>query len=87
MASVVLAGLIYMVCEMYLDDCIVYAKGNEQFLERLESVFKRFRLHIIFLKASKCKFGLPLVEYVGRQISKEGISMSDLRIRAVMNFP
>lgn len=49
MASVVLSGLIYMICEMYLDDCIVYAKGNDQFIERLGLVFKRFKLHNIFL--------------------------------------
>jgi hypothetical protein len=47
-APVVLAGLIYLICEMYLDDCIVFATGDEQFIERLETVFKRF------LKASKC---------------------------------
>jgi hypothetical protein len=87
MASVVLSGLIYMICEMYLDDCIVYGKGNVQFLERLELVFKRFQNRNIFLKASKCKFGLAIVEYVGKQISKEGLSMSTKQIEGVMNFP
>jgi hypothetical protein len=37
---------------MYLDDCIVFATGDEQFLERLETVFKRFKERNIFLKAS-----------------------------------
>ena len=87
MASIVLAGLIYMICEMYLDDCIVYGKGSDEFLTRLEQVFKRFKERNIFLKASKCKFGLSTVEYVGRQISKEGLTMSDTKISAVMNFP
>ena len=87
MASVVLAGLIYLICEMYLDDCIVFATGDEQFLERLETVFKRFKKRNIFLKASKCKFGLPIVEYVGRTISKEGLSMSTKKINSVLDFP
>jgi drug/metabolite transporter (DMT)-like permease len=38
MASIVLAGLIYFICEMYLDDCIVHGAGNDQFLQRLEEV-------------------------------------------------
>ena len=42
MASVVLLGLIYLICEMYVDDCIVHGRGNTQFLERLEEVFKPF---------------------------------------------
>ena len=87
MASIVLLGLIYNICEMYLDDCIVHAKGSDEFLQRLEIVFKRFSDKNIKLKASKCKFGLKLIEYVGRQISKAGISMSTTKIRAVQEFP
>jgi transposase InsO family protein len=87
MASIVLLGLIYNICEMYLDDCIVHAKGNDEFIIRLETIFKRFSDKNIKLKASKCKFGLKQIEYVGRQISKEGISMSTTRIRAVQDFP
>ena len=39
MATIVLHGLIYIGCEMYLDDCIVFARGQDEFLERLERVF------------------------------------------------
>jgi hypothetical protein len=38
MASVVLHGLTHMICEMYLDDGIIYGKGNDQFLERIQTV-------------------------------------------------
>jgi hypothetical protein len=87
MASVVLAGLIYYICEMYLDDCIVHGKGNDQFLERLELVFQRFSKHNILLQPKKCKFGMKVIEYVGRQISREGTSMSTNKIRSVVDFP
>ena len=72
---------------MYLDDCIVHAKGNDEFIIRLEIIFKRFSDKNIKLKASKCKFGLKQVEYVGRQISKDGISMSKKKINSVTDFP
>ena len=87
MATVVLRDLIYNICEMYLDDCIIFATNNDQFIERLETIFKRFKDKNIYLKASKCKFGLPKVEYVGRTISKEGISMSTKKINSVLDFP
>ena len=87
MATVVLGGLIHHICEMYLDDCIVYGTGTDQFLSRLEEVFKRFATKHLFLKASKCKLGLSEVEYVGKTISKEGITMSDKQIKGVMEFP
>jgi transposase InsO family protein len=87
MSSVVLVGLLYFICEMYLDDCIVHAKGDDQFLERLELVLKRFLDKKILLKPSKCKFGLPRVEYCGKEISEGGICMSKKKIRKVLDFP
>ena len=42
LASIVLAGLIYFICELYVDDVIVHGKTKEQFLHNLEEVFKRF---------------------------------------------
>jgi hypothetical protein len=84
-ASVVLIGLKYFTCEMYLDDCIVHGKGEEQFLQRLRSVLERFHKHNIFLKLSKCKFGMPKVEYCGKQ--KEGLSISKKKIQKILDFP
>ena len=87
MATVVLAGLLYVTCEMYLDDCIVFGKGPDEFLQRLRDVFIRFRKKNLFLKAKKCKFGVSRLEYVGRVISKEGLSMSAEKIKSVLEFP
>ena len=87
MSSIVLCGLIYFICEMYLDDCIVHAKGDVQFLERLESVLSRFKKHKIFLKPTKCKFGMARVEYCGKEISQEGLTMSKKKIASVLDFP
>ena len=86
MVTKVLNGLLYRTCEMYLDDCIVYAASNEEFLERLEEVFQRFRARGLLLKAKKCKFGMAQIEYIGRVISKDGLSMSDVKIQKVLDF-
>ena len=58
MVTKVLQGLLYVSCEMYLDDCIVYASSEDQFLVRLKEVSQRFRERGPLLKAKKCKFGL-----------------------------
>lgn len=87
LASVVLAGLIYYILEVYLDDVIIHGKGDDQFLERLEIVFQRFDKFNITLQPRKCKFGMKRIEYVGRQICKEGTSMSQTKIRSVVDFP
>ena len=86
MVTKVLQGLLYVSCEMYLDDCIVYASSEDQFLVRLKEVFQRFRERGLLLKAKKCEFGLLQIEYVGRVITKEELSMSKVKIQSVLNF-
>ena len=84
MTTVVLNGHIYTKCEMYLDDCIVFARGHDEFLERLERVFRCFLCFGLSLKANKCRFGTKQIDYVGRQISSQGISMSKEKIESVL---
>ena len=72
---------------MYLDDCIVYGRGEAEFLQNLRSVFERFRLKGLRLKAKKCRFGLKRIEYVGRVVDQNGLSMSKEKIHSVLNFP
>ncbi len=43
MASKVLAGLLYIFVELYLDDILVYATKGEVFLKRTCIVLERFR--------------------------------------------
>ena len=72
---------------MYIDDCIVYGSTEIEFVSRLRSIFERFRLHNLFLKASKCKFGYSELDFVGKVISEEGLQMSRTRIQSVLDFP
>jgi len=52
-ATVVLSGLMYFICEAYIDDILVYGSNNEEFLDRLRQVFLRFRKHKLTLIPSK----------------------------------
>ena len=87
MVSDVLAGLVYVICEIYLDDIIIYANGNEEFIIRTRQVFERLRIKGVRLKAKKTKLGLPKIEYVGKEISVDGMSMSTNRIKAFLDIP
>ena len=80
MATIVLTGLIYHICEMYIDDCIVYGNTDGEFVSPLRSIFERFRLHNLFLKAAKCKFGYSELGFVSKVILEEGLQMSRTRI-------
>ena len=66
MTTVVLVGLIYMIYEMYIDDCSVFGDTNIEFVSRLQLVFERFRKHNLYLEANKCYFGFKELEFVGK---------------------
>ena len=87
MATVVLAGLIYITCEMYIDDCNVFGKDTTEFINRLRGVFLRFKTHKFFLKAKKHYFGYAEIDFVGKVSSEKGLQMSQAKMRSVLDFP
>ena len=56
MMDVVLAGLKWNTCLVYLDDIVVFAPTVSQHLERLETVLQRIDKTGLKLKLSKCSF-------------------------------
>jgi hypothetical protein len=85
-ASRVLAGLLYIFVELYLDDVLVYATNDDKFLERLRIVFECFRQFNITLNPKKCYFGLAEVEFVGHVLKSDGICFSTEERTKVLDF-
>ena len=85
MASVVLAGLLYVVCELYIDDLIVHGDSIEVFIANLRTTFQRLSEHNIILNPKKCKFGMESTEFVGHVVDAEGRQMSKEKIKKVMD--
>jgi transposase InsO family protein len=85
--NIVLAGLIYVICEAYLDDIIVYGKSKEEYLTNLRLVFERFEARKLILNPDKCFFSMKEVEYVGHVINEEGCNFSDDKKNEVFDFP
>ena len=87
MATIVLAGLIYTICEVYLDDIIVYATTEDEFVEYLREVFKRLRKFSVKLHPEKTNLGMSSIEYVGHVIDENGLSFSDAKRDKVLQCP
>ena len=86
MATIVLAGLIYLICEIYIDDVIVYANDEETFLSNLEQVFARFRKHRLTFNPETVKLGLRKIEYVGHEIGANEMPFSREKVSQVNDF-
>ena len=87
MSSVVLAGLVYTACEVYMDDVIVLGDTEEQYMENLEKVLKRLSVYGLTANPAKCKLGVQEIEFVGHKISSEGISFTRERLHEFVKFP
>ena len=54
--DIVLSGLSWDICLVYMDDIIVLSKTFEEHLVNLQAVFDRLFKYNLYVKLSKCKF-------------------------------
>lgn len=69
----VLLGLTWKTCLLYLDDVIIKGCNFEEHLNNLQEVFNRFRAAVIKLNPKKCALFQKNVEFHGHTVSTEGI--------------
>jgi Reverse transcriptase (RNA-dependent DNA polymerase) len=79
-------GLLHNVCEVYLDDCIIYADSEEQYLERLKILFQRFSEKGTFLQPEKYHFSLESVEYLRHDATVTGYTFFTKSREKILNF-
>jgi hypothetical protein len=87
LATIVLVGLLYATCELYIDDIIIYASTDDEFCERLIQILERCRKFNVTFNPKKVKLGLSKVEYVGHMIDESGLTFSREKISDVADFP
>ena len=85
--DVVLSGLQWTSCLVYLDDIIVMGRTFEEHLSNLDSVFARIREAGMKIKPAKCVFLREKVQYLGHIVSKDGIEADPDKLRKVQCWP
>lgn len=71
----------------YMDDILVPSKNFEQGIDRLRVVFEKLRQTGLTLKPQKCYFFQQQVDYLGFEVSGEGVKPGSRKVEAVRNFP
>ena len=80
LATIVLVGIIYIACESYIDDILVFGKDEDEYFANLEEVLKRFKKHNITINPDKCVFGATEIVYVGHLITANGITHTHVSV-------
>ena len=83
--ELVLKGLTFDRCLVYLDDVIVFGRTFEEALQNLDRVFERIEQASLLLKPSKCRLFKTSVDFLGHVVSADGISCDPKKISAVQN--
>jgi hypothetical protein len=69
MSNTVLAGLVYQICKLYIDDVLIHGRDIKTFLANVRKVFERLRDFNVAVNPAKTKHGLSEVGFVGHVIS------------------
>ena len=85
--DLVLSGLQWTECLVYLDDVIILGRDFEDHLRSLKLVFQRLRESGLKLKPAKCSLFQEKVSYLGHVISADGIATDPDKSNQVARWP
>ncbi|KAL0840032.1 hypothetical protein ABMA28_015356 [Loxostege sticticalis] len=72
---------------VYMDDILIPSKNFSEGLQRLEEVLKLLQTGGLTLKLSKCNFFQSKLDFLGFEVSAEGIRPGSRKTEAVSKFP
>ncbi|GFV95594.1 retrovirus-related Pol polyprotein from transposon 297 [Trichonephila clavipes] len=71
----------------YIDDIAIFSQGWKDHVKHIDVVLGRLRKAGLKVKPSKCKFAQEEVLFLGHRIGSGSRSPSDLKIKAIADFP
>jgi hypothetical protein len=71
---------------VFIDDILIYSKGNEEHEKHLHLIMGKLREHKLYAKFSKCEFWLSEVSFLGHIVSKEGIDVDLSKVTTVTEW-
>ena len=85
--ELVLSGLTYESCLVYLDDVVCYGRTILEHTTRLEAVLKRLEQANLKLKASKCHFFQRKAFFLAHVADEEGIHCDPRKVEDIVSWP
>ncbi len=85
--EMILQGLQWQTCLIYLDDIIIYAGNFNEHLRRLEEVVQRIEIAGLKLKPSKCELFQKQVKFLGHIVSADGVATDPDKLQALTKWP
>lgn len=71
----------------FVDDMLVFSRNKEEHRQHLQLVLERLDTFGVSLNIGKCEFDRETIEFLGYEVSSEGIKPTQNRIQAIVNYP
>ena len=84
--SLVLSGLCWSTCLVYLDDIIIFSQTVDEHLQRLRDVLQRLKDAGLKIKPSKCQLLRKSVLYLGHIVSEKGVEVDPKKTSCVRSW-
>ncbi|KAL0185639.1 hypothetical protein M9458_017309, partial [Cirrhinus mrigala] len=72
---------------VYIDDILVYSENLQDHVQHVRNVLQRLIHHQLHAKLPKCEFHQTSTSFLGYIISHEGVTMDELKVASVLNWP
>lgn len=71
----------------FVDDIIIASDTIAENKMQLRKVFERFRQFGITINLTKCEFGKSKIDFLGYEVSAEGIKPLESKVNAILDYP
>lgn len=71
---------------VYLDDLMVFGRSEEEHAKRLQALLERLKEYGILLNSTKCLFNVSKFEFLGHELSVDGIRPTESRVKSIEQF-
>lgn len=72
---------------VFFEDILVYGRSLDDHLNHLHTVLSVLQSNTLFAKASKCRFGVSEIDYLGHLISSNGVRADPSKLHAMLQWP
>ena len=72
---------------VYLDDILIFSRSIEEHWDHLNTALEKLCRSKLYGRLHKCEFIKDKVDYLGFEVSTEGIHASPEKVKAVLDWP
>ena len=72
---------------VYMDDVLVASRTMEEHERHFRELFRRLAAHDLVVSPTKCQYGQAKIEFLGHEVSKDGIKPLATKVEAIAQFP